>query len=336
MHSQFGDLCVRRCLLVIQHCEFELRRSFDVFQNEEELAPIKDAYDAAKKKGEAWTQNRSFLGPEMAEQVTSIKNAVGAFSVPAASFWPYKLTTSLLAILVSRYPENLNVQTNTPVTRLSTSSNTENSIQTPRGTLSAGKVVLATNAYTPGLLPSFTNTITPVKGMACHIHPQEAVHPHLNNTYNIHYPLGVDYLNPRPDGGIVVGGGSWLFRHDSASWKGNFDDSTRFPASVEKYWREEYMQKTFLGWGDSGARPDYIWVGIQGYTENGLPHVGRVPGVDGQWMLAGFNGGGMALIGTAARAVAKMVVGDLGFGDVRDEFGLLRGMATGVGRMKSG
>jgi hypothetical protein len=53
-------------------------------------------------------------------------------------------------------------------------------------------------------------------------------------------------------------------------------------------------------------------------------------------MLAGFNGGGMALIATAAKAVAKMVLRDEGFEDVRAEFGLLEQFATERERMKHG
>jgi glycine/D-amino acid oxidase-like deaminating enzyme len=121
---------------------------------------------------------------------------------------------------------------------------------------------------------------------------------------------------------------------------------------VERYWREEYMQKSFLGWGDSGAEADCIWVGIQGYTADGKAHIGRVPSLKGeaelvtegeeggmkkqQWMLAGFNGGGMAQIALAARAVAKMVVCDLEFEDVRGEFGLVEGCGTSLERLKGG
>lgn len=73
-----------------------------------------------------------------------------------------------------------------------------------------------------------------------------------------------------------------------------------------------------------------------------MPHIGRVPPRDKrdkqqqqQWMLAGFNGGGMALIPLAAKAVAKMVLQDLDFEHVQDEFGLLEGMGTGDARMVS-
>jgi glycine/D-amino acid oxidase-like deaminating enzyme len=326
-----------------EECEFELRRSFDVFQDADEVAPIKAAYDAAKKSGEAWARERSDVRGERAERVTGIKGAVGAFSVPAASFWPYKFVAGLVERMLERYPEQLNVQTNTPVTYLSTTDDGANILTTPRGVLRAEKVVLATNAWTAGLLTHFRDAITPVKGMACNIKPSYPIHPHLNNTYNIHYApaeeKGVDYLNPRPDGSLVVGGGSWYFRSQPLLWNGNFDDSVRFPGEVEEHWRDEYMQRTFLGWEDSSASPDSIWVGIMGSTKDGRSWVGRVPENQAknvrkgekkkqQWMLAGFNGGGMAQIPRFARAVARMVGEDQEYEDVRREFGLLGGCGT--------
>ncbi|KAF2826253.1 DAO-domain-containing protein [Ophiobolus disseminans] len=314
-----------------EECEFEVRRSLDVFLHEGECEKMKGVYDAAILKGEYWARNIDFVGADEAEKASGVKGAVGAFICPAASFWPYKLATGILEVLIRRFPEHINVQTNTLVTSLE-----HGILHTPRGALHSEKIVLATNAWTAGLVPSFNGTITPVKGMACHIAPSHPhpVFPHLKTTYNIYFPPGADYLNPRPDGSIVVGGGAWLFPSKD-SWYNNFNDAQRFASDVENHWRDGYMQNTFLGWEDSGAGPDSVWVGIMGSTDDGMPHVGRVPEDEykGVWMLAGFNGGGMALIATAAKAVAKMVLEDLGFEDVKDEFGLLEGMGTSGRRL---
>lgn len=50
-----------------------------------------------------------------------------------------------------------------------------------------------------------------------------------------------------------------------------------------------------------------------GYSSDGLPHVGPVPGEDGQYIIAGFTGHGMPQIFLAAEGVAKMIVNDVGF-----------------------
>jgi len=45
-----------------------------------------------------------------------------------------------------------------------------------------------------------------------------------------------------------------------------------------------------------------------GYTPDEYPLVGEIPGRDGQYILAGYSGAGMANICLSAKAVAKMVV----------------------------
>lgn len=52
-----------------------------------------------------------------------------------------------------------------------------------------------------------------------------------------------------------------------------------------------------------------------GATPDGVPHVGQVPDTHNQWILAGFNGGGMPLIFTAARGVADMVCNGTSFAE---------------------
>lgn len=309
-------------------CEFELRRSFDVFTDAGQASTIHAKYETARLAGEQWTQNVSWIGADRVKQLTSIKHAQGAFSVPAASFWPYKFVSALLARMLATWPHRLNVQMHTPVLSLASPSSSQaqcNLLTTDRGVVAADKVVLATNAYTAGLLPCFKDKIVPVRGMASHHLPRKPVHPHLSNTYNINFgpDAGVDYLNPRPDGGIVVGGGAWMFAKDEASWKANWDDARLFPPDVMSYWRE-YMQARFLGWESSGSVDGLSWTGIMGRTGDGQPFMGRVPGQSRVWVLAGFNGGGMALIAVCARAVGRMVVEGKAFGEIWREEGLLR------------
>lgn len=52
-----------------------------------------------------------------------------------------------------------------------------------------------------------------------------------------------------------------------------------------------------------------------GSTPDGFPHIGKVPGKQAQWVLAGFNGGGMSFIFLSAKGVAKMVLEDVPFAE---------------------
>ncbi|EOD50163.1 putative fad dependent oxidoreductase superfamily protein [Neofusicoccum parvum UCRNP2] len=226
---------------------------------------------------------------------------------------------------MARRNPGLNVQTETPVLGVEKAEGEDGApvtiVHTPRGSIAARKVVFATNAYTAGLLPQYRGIITPYKGTAAHLAAldgREPVYPHLSHTYNLHFERvkeleTVDYLNPRPDGGIVVGGGKWLYEERRDLWYDTVDDSTLMgPIMKEKYF-EGYMQRNFRGWDDSGSEAERVWTGIMGLTPDGVPHVGKVPGEQNQWILAGFNGGGNALIYLTAKAIARMVNDDSSF-----------------------
>ena len=140
------------------------------------------------------------------------------------------------------------------------------------------------------------------------------VFPRLATTYNIKYAPGgrVDYLNPRPNGGIVLGGGKWTFVQDRDLWYNNWDDSKLIP-DVRPHF-DGYMQRYFRGWENSSAAVDHLWTGIMAYTADELPLVGELPGSKGQYVVAGFNGGGMDRIFLSARGIAEMAVDGVSFG----------------------
>lgn len=50
-----------------------------------------------------------------------------------------------------------------------------------------------------------------------------------------------------------------------------------------------------------------------GYSADGLPHVGLVPGKTNQWVIGGFTGHGMPQVFLAAEGLARMVLQGIGF-----------------------
>lgn len=194
-------------------------------------------------------------------QITSIHGAKAALSTPALSLWPYKFVTQLLERVLSK--GNANLQTNTPVTAIEPIHDGGYTVKTNRGDVKTPTVVLATNGYTAGLLPQYKNVITPIKGTASHITvPPDTARPppYLSNTYNIRYaPNRVDYLNPRPDGGIVVGGGKWTYEGQRELWYDVYDDSTLIEPA--RHYFDGLMQRHFRGWEGSGAATESVWTG---------------------------------------------------------------------------
>lgn len=191
-----------------------------------------------------------------------MKAAKLALSTTTLSLWPYKLVTQLLSRCIDL---GLQVHANTPVQSITSSKSSDESlttrVTTPRGQIRAAKVIFATNAYTCGLLPQYTAVITPTKGTACHITPLPGKPSHyLTSTYNIRYGPGrIDYMNPRPDGSIVIGGGAWTFSEQRERWWDVVDDSTLFEEARPHF--DGLMQRCFNGWEDSGAYTEKLWTG---------------------------------------------------------------------------
>ena len=128
-------------------CEVELRRSFGVCVDAAEAEEVFARFDAARRKGERWTENVTWYGPGNEERVTSVRGAKGAFSVPAASasFWPYEFVAGLLGVVNARWGVGsgsgegetgrggalLSVQMNTLVTSLTSSSSSSPTSPSP-------------------------------------------------------------------------------------------------------------------------------------------------------------------------------------------------------------
>jgi glycine/D-amino acid oxidase-like deaminating enzyme len=84
--------------------------------------------------------------------------------------------------------------------------------------------------------------------------------PLLANSYGLRFaPWDFDYLIPRPDGSIIVGGGRSAYFLDKSKWYGN-NDNSQGVNEVKRYF-DKYMQQHFRGWENSGAYVDDIWTG---------------------------------------------------------------------------
>ena len=270
-------------------------------------------------------------------KIAHVRGAKGGFSFPAGHPWPYKLITQLIAIAVSR---GLNLQTHTVVSEIGQTRTAEGfwPVTTSRGTIHARKIILATNAFTASVAPEYSKAIIPAKGLCTQIVASPgAPYRHLPETYAIrHGPGAYIYQISRNDGSIIVGGASWTFKNDLEQWYNNTDDGTLID-KVETYF-DGYMQRTFFGWEDSGAEVKHIWTGgtfifrisisgsfwfgnanhlvvVMGYSADSLPHVGEVPNKPGQFLAAGFNGHGMPVVFLSGRAVAKMALDSVSFGE---------------------
>ncbi|KAF5875771.1 putative fad dependent oxidoreductase superfamily protein [Botrytis fragariae] len=183
-------------------CDFYLTRTCDVWNNQDAADEAKAVYDRLRLNPElSYMQDVHFSIGKDAETISGVKGAKAFSTYTAATLSPYKLITSLLTYHLSPCFR--------PNYRLRQLSNKYSSygyhlVETPRGILRVRKVVHANNAYVSGVLPE----------LCCHIRvPNDTTAPPINHSYIVRTEDGIlNYLVPKPDGSIIVGGASALFR----------------------------------------------------------------------------------------------------------------------------
>ncbi|KAI9711563.1 MAG: hypothetical protein M1820_002128 [Bogoriella megaspora] len=333
-------------------CEYHAQPGCRAFYEEKLMDAAEE--DVAALKNEA---------PDLGELVRVVRDpkelaklrlseAVGAIvSQPASRLWPYKLVCGLLEPLVRE--QKINLQTNTPVTGLKalvedTSGDGKYHwvLATDRGSIKARHVILATNAYTSHLLPSFSDLIVPCRGQMSALIPP-ASSRRLETSFGF---IGIrtgnaqkgdpkqgnpnhdDYLIQRSsertiDGvegrrHLMFGGGGGA---GNIPFLGSCDDSVVDP-DVARYLRSTLLQALTLEERESVQSSAELvaareWTGVMGYSRDNLPFVGSIPsdycpGGKGSlrsscsnlWIAAGYTGHGMPNGLLCGRAVVDMIL----------------------------
>lgn len=287
-------------------CDLDFDNVIDVQFDDRHCAKIKAGYESLLSQGAVTPKQAGFYPKEAAEAVSGVKNARGCFRSRTGRFWPYKFITQLLERAIAA---GVNLQTHTPVLGISETpdANGRWNVDTSRGSIGAKCVIFCSNAYTSAIAPEYKGKIVPVRGVCSRIVVPNPPKVSLDCSYTFSFNAwDYDYLIPRPDGSIVVGGGKSTFFHDFNEWYNNTDDS-KLIQSAARYF-DNYMQRHFHGWEDTGAYTDRVWTGIMGYSTDSLPHVGQIPNKPRQLIIAGFNGHGMPQVFLSARAIAQMVI----------------------------
>lgn len=241
------------------------------------------------------------------------KGAYGAVTYEAGSINSYDFVCGVLGLAVKM---GLNLQTETPVLSLSKSGQGW-MIETSRGTVEAERIVLATNGYTANLYPALQGTIVPLRGEVTAHRPGNSMpRSGLPTTYSFIYEDGYEYMVARPkgsvfEGDIVIGGGLTKGDKKGLYEYGTTDDTTTDPAII-RYLKESTLNYFGAYWGDDHqeGRIRKVWSGIMGYSADGFPLVGKVPDEDGLFIAASFQGHGMVLCLSSAKALVHIMNND--------------------------
>jgi glycine/D-amino acid oxidase-like deaminating enzyme len=153
-------------------------------------------------------------------------------------------------------------------------------VETSRGAVSAGDVVIATNGYTGDLTPALRRRVVPI---ASHIIATEALPPDLACSL---IPKGrtlsdtrrvLCYYRMSPDGRRMVFGGRARFTQV---------DPTVSAPILHRYMTDRFPQLR-------GVKLTHAWTGNVAFTLDALPHMGER---DGLHYCLGCNGSGVAMM----------------------------------------
>ena len=153
----------------------------------------------------------------------------------------------------------------------------------------AGVVILATNAYTPQLVPSVK--IQPTRAQMIATAPESS----RITDIPVYSNFGYRYWRQLPEGQVLVGG----WRDTSLETEKTYDDEPT----------PEIQEHLDRGTRDLGVKAEvtHRWAGTMGFTESGLPMEGPLEGMPNVYICAGFTGHGMGFAFMTAKRVAESI-----------------------------
>lgn len=169
-------------------------------------------------------------------------------------------------------------------------------VETPDQRLWSQRVVLAVGPALPTLVPALSSVVRPVRAQMLATAPADAeaipapVYSHR----------GGFYLRQEEQGHVLVGGGRHQHRRAEAT---DVDATTpAVQAAIERYLH------THFPW-TQGLAIQQRWSGTMGFSPDGRPVVGPVPGHPDSVFATGFTGHGMGYGFRMGRLLAQRVTG---------------------------
>jgi gamma-glutamylputrescine oxidase len=167
-------------------------------------------------------------------------------------------------------------------------------VETAAGSVRAQHVVVAADGALPALVPQLRDR---VRARRLHM-VATAPHPGRLVDCPVYARWGYEYFQQPPDGRLLAGGFSDL--DADASYTDRDEGNPRIWERIERWLREDL---------DVAAPVTHRWVGTVGYSEDGLPVVGAVPGASGLYAAGGYSGHGNVLGFVAGERLAELVAG---------------------------
>jgi glycine/D-amino acid oxidase-like deaminating enzyme len=184
------------------------------------------------------------------------------------------------------------IASKTPVTRL-TETATGWSVETPRGTIQAGDVIVATNGYTGDITPQLKRRVIPVGSyiitteelpadLATALSPKNRA---ISDTRRV-----LTYYRLSPDGKRMIFGGRAKFGHT---------DPVETAPILYRFMIDRFPQL-------KGVKITHAWTGNVAFTLDELPHMGKFKNLH---YALGCNGSGIAMMSYLGQQTARKVAG---------------------------
>lgn len=178
-------------------------------------------------------------------------------------------------------------------------------VQTDRGELLCDQLVLACGVWTRDLARSYGFDL-PIQGLIRSYMITNPIEGAMES-----FPISMDFdgfhYSAPEVGGMLIGLQEPTVKPASAAL---IADLPAF-ASLPEDWDHlgaaiEMACHRYPALESAGIKT--VFTGVEGYTPDGRPVIGPVPGTDGVWSFAGFNGTGIGQCGGIGKALANWVV----------------------------
>jgi gamma-glutamylputrescine oxidase len=171
-------------------------------------------------------------------------------------------------------------------------------------------VVLAINGYAPLLDFYFTDKVAPTRSLVFATEPLEAMileHP-------CYADYGYEYCRQLPDRRLLLG--SWR-RSRSASQERNSEENRE--TELDDVVQDGLLRFALRHFPDVNVKTRNTgrWSGVMGFTPDGLPLIGRLPGLPQVYFAVGLGGRGLAWSFVVADRLVKSMLHNA---DPRTEF----------------
>jgi glycine/D-amino acid oxidase-like deaminating enzyme len=254
----------------------------------------KSHYDSLAKKIDmlnAHARSEAFIVPpeRQREEIGSDYYCGGMVIGRAAHLHPALLYKGLLDLCQAL---GIVIASRTPAVRLSQSTNGW-IVETPRGMVKAGDVIVATNGYTGDLTPQFKRRVVPV---GSYIIATEELPPDLAASLSPKNRSIADtrrvltYYRMSPDGKRLIFGGRAKF---------GMTDPVETAPILHRFMLDRYPQL-------HGTRITHAWTGNVAFTFDEMPHMGKF---DNLHFALGCNGSGVAMMTYLGHQTARKIAG---------------------------